>query len=92
MSMRILIRGPRLTAAWALGCVIAVSLLWLVFDGGRPAVAAGECEYEYAPYGEPCPKATPDLNTAPQPAQGPIGSSIYDRATLSGGNWSDRND
>lgn len=74
----------RRPAMWFLVAVLAVAATMLVLDGGRPAVAAGECQYQ--PYGDPCAKATPTLTNAPQPAGTQVGSYGYDRATLSGGN------
>jgi len=44
--------------------VLVVAALLLVLDGGRPAIAAGECQYgPYGPYNEPCEKARPSLAT-----------------------------
>ena len=83
MSSRIPLASARRAAVWFFAAVLAVAAAMLLFDGGRPAVAAGECQYQA--YGEPCPKATPTLTTAPQPADAPVGSYAYDRATLSGG-------
>lgn len=70
-----------------LAMVLAVAVVSIVLDGGRPAFAADDCQYgPYGPYGGPCTKVTPALTTAPQPAGMQIGSYAYDRATLSGGN------
>lgn len=79
----------RRAAMCFLVAVIGVAAAILVLDGGRPAVAAGDCQYQpygqYEPYGDPCPTATPTLSTAPQPAGGQLGMWVYDRATLAGG-------
>ena len=84
---RVSFAAGRRAAVWFLAAVLAVAVTMLLLDGGRPAVAAGDCQYQpYQPYGEPCPKAQPSLTTAPQPAGTQLGSYVYDRATLSGGN------
>src|SRR5512147_2897502 len=84
MSARALLAWGRRAAFWLLVGVLAVATIMLLVDGGRPAVAAGECQYQ--PYGDPCPKAKPTLTTVPQPASAQLGWWLYDRATLSGGN------
>ena len=65
-----------------LGVVLAFAVVSSVLDGGGAAQAA-DCQY--GPYGSSCPKATPTLTTAPQPAGSQLGGYLYDRATLSGG-------
>lgn len=84
MSSTNRVASRRRAAIWFLAALLGVAVTMLVLDGGRPAVAAGDCQYQ--PYGEPCPKAQPTLTTAPQPAEAPLGSYVFDRATLSGGN------
>jgi len=82
MTIRAAAALGRRAAVWLLMGVMAVAALMLLLDG-RPAVAAGSCQYQ--PYGDPCSKVTPVLATAPQPASAPLGSYLSDRATLSGG-------
>jgi hypothetical protein len=78
-------RSWRTTAMWMLTALIAVCAVALVFDGGRPAVAAGDCQYQpYAPYGDPCPPAELTLSIA-APTEGVVGNGLGARATLSGG-------
>ena len=87
MSSRVPRASGRQAAIWFLATVVGVAATMLLLDGGRPAVAAGDCQYQpYQPYGEPCPKAKPTLTTAPQPAEAQLGWYVNDRATLSGGN------
>ena len=78
-------RRLRDAATLFLGAVLVFTVVSTVLGGGRPALAADDCQYgQYGPYGS-CPKATPTLTTAPQPTSTSIGSYVYDRATLSGG-------
>jgi hypothetical protein len=87
MSGKLSLASGRQAVIWFLFAVLGVAAAMLLFDGGRSAVAAGDCQYQpYQPYGEPCPKATPTLATTPQPAEAHLGWYVYDRATLSGGN------
>lgn len=45
-----------------LGVVLAFAVVSVVLDGGRPAVAANDCQYgPYGQYGQPCPRAKPTL-------------------------------
>jgi hypothetical protein len=75
-----------MAAIWLLAAVMAFAAVALVFDGRRPAVAAGDCQYDpYQPYGDPCPPAELTLTTAPVPAEALAGWWLSDRATLSGG-------
>ncbi len=67
-----ILRPPWRTAAvWLLAVAFVVATGALALDGGRPALAASDCEYgEYGPYGpygpygeydEPCPTVQPTL-------------------------------
>jgi len=87
MSSKVPLASSRQAVIWVLAAVLAVAAVMLLLDGGRPAVAAGNCQYQqYQPYGEPCPKASPTLTTAPQPGSSQLGWYVSDRANLSGGN------
>ena len=83
MFLNVLARRSRVAATWLLAAVMVVAAAALVLDGGRPAVAAGDCQYQ--PYGEPCPPAELTLTTAPVPTEALAGWWLSDRATLSGG-------
>ncbi len=63
-ELRILRPPWRNAVVGVAAAVLAVAALLLVLDGGRPAIAAGECQYgPYGPYNEPCEKARPSLAT-----------------------------
>lgn len=86
MLVNLLERSWRVATTWLLIAVMAVAALALVLDGGRPAVAAGDCQYEpYQPYGDPCPPAELTLTTTPSQTEALAGWWLSDRATLSGG-------
>jgi len=88
-----LARGPwRTAAAWILGVAVVVSAASLLLDGGRPAIAAGGCQYgpyqpyePYEQYGGDCDQAQPSLRTFPQPSDAELGWYVFDAAELSGG-------
>ena len=85
-ELRILRPPWRNAVVGVAAAVLVVAALLLVLDGGRPAIAAGECQYgPYGPCNEPCEKARPTLTTSPQPAQAELGWFLSDAATLSGG-------
>ena len=80
-------RRWRDTATVLLGVVLAVAVISVVFDGGRSAFAADDCQYgQSGPYGPSCPPGSPTLSTTPQPVQAQLGWYLADRATLAGGN------
>jgi hypothetical protein len=78
--------GPwRDAAAVLLAAVLAVAVVSLVVDGGRPALAADDCQYgPYGPYGAPCPKAQPSLSQVPFAAPS-VGQFHLTGITLAGG-------
>jgi len=85
--MRILRPPWRTALVWLLGAALAVAALSLVLDGGRPAIAAGDCQYgPYGPYGGTCQKVTPTLSTTPIPSETELGIFVYDAAALNGDN------
>ena len=84
-------RDPRRwrdAATLLLAVVLAVSVVSVVVDGGRPALAADDCQYgqygPYGPYGQPCAKAKPTL-TLSGPTSVPVGTSSRPVATLRDG-------
>jgi hypothetical protein len=86
MLMNLLARRSRVAAMWLLAAVMIVAAVTLVFDGGRPAVAAGDCQYDpYQPSGDPCPPAELTLTTTPVPTEALAGWWLSDIAALSGG-------
>jgi hypothetical protein len=85
-ELRVLRPPWRTAAVWLLTAALVVAAVSLVIDGGRPAIAAGECQYgPYGPYGEQCAKTRPSLTTSPQQPQAELGWFLSDAATLSGG-------
>jgi hypothetical protein len=81
-DLRILRSPWRSAAMCLLAAAVVVATASLVLDGGRPAMAAGDCQY--GPYASTCEKARPTLTTMPQSAP-PIGSFHFDIVALSGG-------
>jgi hypothetical protein len=91
-----ILRPPwRIAAAWLLSAALVVALGFLILGGGRPAVAAGECQYgqygpyaqyePYGPYAQPCPKARPTVRLITPPTV-QIGTLAFPTAVLENGN------
>ena len=93
-------RTWRDTASLILMAVLALAVLSVVFDGGRSAFAADDCQYgqygqygpygqygqygQYGPYGQQCPKAKPTL-TLGRPATAGIGLGVVPFGVLGNG-------
>ena len=84
-------RNPRRwrdAATLLLAVVLAVSVVSVVLDGGRSALAADDCQYgqygPYGPYGSSCPKARPTLRVS-APSSAGIGTSVVPVAMLENG-------
>ena len=90
-------RNPRRwrdAATLLLAVVLAVSVVSVVLDGGRSALAADDCQYgqygqygpygPYGPYGSSCPKARPTLRVS-APSSAGIGTSVVPVAILENG-------
>ena len=83
MSAEIRRASWRDAASLVLMVVLAVAVLSVVLDGGRPAFAADDCQYgqygpyaPYGPYGQPCPKAKPSLSLSGPSTTGVGGVAI----------------
>jgi len=84
-------RRWRDTAAVLVGVVLAVAVVSVVFDGGRSALAADDCQYgqygqygQNGQYGQGCAKVRPSLGIS-APATAGIGSGVVPVAILESG-------
>jgi hypothetical protein len=78
-------RPWRDTATLLLAVVLAVAAVSVVFDGGRSAFAADDCQYgPYGSYGQQCAKARPSLRVS-APSTAGIGTSVVPVAILENG-------
>ncbi len=88
MQVKMMSGSFRVAALWLLAVVVVVSAVTLIVEGGRPAVAAGDCQYQqYAPYGgSNCRPAKTSLDVDAVPTIASKGDTLQAVATIAGGN------